>query len=173
MSKSSNEISQVSTNPKRALLQYFDTWLEKYIIIKIVQSITKSCICKFGNLKLNKWIDSGNDVARVLARATQQDFYRKSVIFIWCQHQKLGIIKLIWKTQPANHMYNVCTMLHSILVCTLHISVGHYTDIWLGVYYVSIIKNFTFLFQLTSGWLKQVVWFNFVLEYWIELIFKI
>ena len=91
---------------------------------------------------------SGNDVARVLARATQQDFYRKSVIFIWCQHQKLGIIKLIWKTQPANHMYNVCTMLHSILVCTLHISVGHYTDIWLGVYDVSsIIKNFSFYFN--------------------------
>ena len=122
------------------------------IIQKIVQSITKLYIIykflkekytllyiyKFGNLELNKWMHSGNDVARVLARATQQDFYRKSVIFIWCQHQKLGIIKLIWKTQPANHMYNVCTMLHSILVCTLHNSVGHYTDIWLGVYYVML-----------------------------------
>ena len=132
--------------------------MEAYKVItdlKIIQKSSKNSpehnkvtyIYKFWNLKLNKWMHIGNDVARVLARATQQDFYRKSVIFIWCQHQKLGIIKLIWKTQPANHMYNVCTMLHSILVCTLHISVGHYTDIWLVVYYVSIIKNFSFHFN--------------------------
>ena len=130
--------------------------MEAYKVItdlKIIQKSSKNSpehnkvtyIYKFWNLKLNKWMHIGNDVARVLARATQQDFYRKSVIFIWCQHQKLGIIKLIWKTQPANHMYNVCTMLHSILVCTLHISVGHYTDIWLVVYH--IIKNFSFHFN--------------------------
>ena len=144
---------------------HLDSWreqdgsLQSYNIFenhtKIIQKSSKNSpehkkvtyIYKFWNLKLNKWMHIGNDVARVLARATQQDFYRKSVIFIWCQHQKLGIIKLIWKTQPANHMYNVCTMLHSILVCTLHISVGHYTDIWLVVYYVSIIKNFSFHFN--------------------------
>ena len=133
---------------KHQPLESFVAVFGHMMIKKIVQSITKLYIYKFGNLKLNKWIHSDNDVARVLARATQQDFYRKSVIFIWCQHQKLGIIKLIWKTQPANHMYNVCTtMLHSILVCTPHISVGHYTDIWQGVYYVSVIKNFIFYFN--------------------------
>ena len=45
-------------------------------------------------------------------------------MYISGQHQKLGIIKLIWKTQPANHMYNVCVL------CYIVYFYVHYTFLW-------------------------------------------